>query len=136
MRRLIETVEKHAVVRHSRSSGPGGQNVNKVNTRVTIHIPIDSIDIDPDERRRAFLNLASRINANGELVVSSGATRSQRRNLERAIAIAARLIEGAIVPRPVRRPTGPSRAARERRLSAKRARSQRKRGRRKPDTDE
>lgn len=117
----------------SRSGGPGGQNVNKVNTQVTVHVPLPELDLTPTEREALSNRLGKRINAEGELVVQCSQTRSQAQNREIAIERALSLVDRTIRPQHTRRPTRPSRGARERRLQTKRARSERKRLRRPPE---
>ncbi len=134
MREALEQ-QVRAVAREtfSRSGGPGGQNVNKVNTQVTLHVPVSGLDLSPVELDALVSRLGTRINADGELVVHSSETRSQTRNREIAMDRVLSLIDHAIQPERPRRPTRPSRAARERRLQRKRVRGTRKRLRRPPE---
>lgn len=117
----------------SRSGGPGGQNVNKVNTQVTLHVPLSELDLSDEERERLALRLGNRITGENELVVQCSETRSQAKNREIALERALSLIDYAVRPRRKRRPTRPTNASRERRLRAKRVRSERKRTRRPPE---
>ncbi len=130
---LIEAIRQISREEFSRSSGPGGQNVNKVNTQVTLRIPIDLLELRADESDRVRRRLANRCNAEGELVIQVSDTRSQHANREIAVERAADLIAYALRRPKKRRPTRPSAAARERRLKGKHHRSRTKQNRRVTD---
>lgn len=130
---LADRIAEAAEERFSRSGGPGGQHVNKANTQVILSVPLDEIGLSEEERARVGERLASRLTAEGKLIIRSSETRSQHRNREIALERAVNLIESARHGNPRRRLTRPSRAFRERRLQEKRARGERKRNRRPPD---
>ncbi|HEX6453523.1 MAG TPA: alternative ribosome rescue aminoacyl-tRNA hydrolase ArfB [Trebonia sp.] len=117
--------------RFSRSSGPGGQSVNTTDSRVELSFDVARSPSLPDwALQRALGRLDSRL-VDGVLTVASSGERSQLMNREDArTRLAAVLREAVAPPRPPRVPTKPSRGARERRLDAKRRRSQTKRNRR------
>jgi ribosome-associated protein len=132
-RDLDDAVRRAAREQFSRSGGPGGQNVNKVNTRVTLHVPLAELDLDEAEIDRVRRRLANRVNAQDELVVTSAETRSQHRNRELALLRSVALLRDALRPGKQRRPTRPGRAARDRRLEGKRQKGTTKRLRRPPE---
>ncbi|MCL2129783.1 MAG: aminoacyl-tRNA hydrolase [Treponema sp.] len=117
---LWQSIHSSSHADFSRSGGPGGQNVNKVNTKVTLRIKLNEIEgLSAAEAARLRETLASRITGENELIVSSSEERSQRINLERAYARMENLIKTAACLPRVRHPTKPSRAAREKRLKMK-----------------
>ena len=132
---LYQSIHNSAKADFSRSGGPGGQNVNKVNTKVTLRISLEDLaGLNEAEAARLRETLSSRITNEGELVIAASEERSQRTNLERAYArMEALIVNAARLPR-LRRPTKPSRAAREERLHFKHRRGLLKADRRfKPD---
>ncbi len=117
----------------SRASGPGGQHVNKTDTRIQVRWNVVRSAV-LDDRQRGLLrrNLAARLTEAGDLLLACDTHRSQRRNREEALQRLAALVREALVPPRPRRKTKPSRAAREKRLQEKKHRSQVKKGRGKP----
>lgn len=108
----------------SRSSGPGGQNVNKVSTRVTLRFNLDaSAVLTPVQRRLIHSRLASRINKDGILQVTSQRTRSQELNRIDALDRFAELLREALHQEPPRIPTRVSRAAKNQRVDEKKKRT-------------
>jgi len=117
----------------SRSSGPGGQNVNKVNSKVTLHWDVVHSPALPDDVRGRFVaRYAGRINAAGELVLHSQRYRDQGRNRDDCLNKLRELVLSVRHPPVRRRPTRPSRASRQRRLQAKQHTAQKKQLRRRP----
>lgn len=122
--------------RFSRSSGPGGQHVNRSATQVELLFDVTGSPSLSDEQRALVLRrLSGYIDTDGVLHLVSSSTRSQLRNREEVTLRFARLMERALRPSKPRRPTRPTGAARARRLEEKRRRSQAKRLRGAPDTE-
>jgi ribosome-associated protein len=112
----------------SRASGPGGQNVNKLETRVEARWNIgDSAVLTPEERARLLLALGSRVGPRGVLRVVSQRHRSQSRNKEAALERIRSLVAEALKPRRERRATAPTRKSEEARIAEKKRRSRIKR---------
>lgn len=114
----------------ARSSGPGGQNVNKVNSKVTLRwTPSTCEKMDPAWRRRFLSRYANRINREGELVLHSEKYRDQGRNLADARKkLADMLLDCQEAPKK-RKATRPSRSSQRRRLDQKNRQSQKKQSR-------
>lgn len=116
----------------ARSSGPGGQNVNKVNTRVIIRFDVmQSSILNYYQKNTIYRKLLNRINKEGELIVSCEETRSQLQNKEIAINLLHQLISLALKPVIKRKPTKPSRSSKLKRLQNKKINSEKKSNRKK-----
>lgn len=123
--------ERELTFATSPSSGPGGQNVNKVETRVTLLFELEtSPSLTEAQRDRLRERLSTRINKEGVLRVSSQRHRTQAMNREAAVERFVELLRAALAEQAPRRPTKISRAARRRRLEEKRRRGRRKSDRR------
>lgn len=133
----IEIPMSEIAEEYSRASGPGGQHVNKTETRVTLRFPLAHTASVPEQHRaRMLAKLAHRITKAGELLVSTDRHRDRSQNQREAYARLAQILRGAYaIPRP-RKKTRPSKGSKERRLTQKRATSERKRTRRSPARDE
>ena len=118
-----------------RSSGPGGQNVNKVATAAQCRLDLDAAGIEGALRSRLEKAAGKRLTVGGEIVVSADTHRTQARNRDAALARLAELIEEARREPRRRRPTRPSAGARERRLQDKRRRGETKKRRAAVDLD-
>ena len=109
----------------SRSGGPGGQNVNKVSTRVTLRFNVDASEVlSIDQRRLIHSRLATRINKEGILQVTSQRTRSQELNREDVQERFVELLRDALHKEPPRIPTRVSRAAKIKRVEEKKKRTE------------
>ena len=122
-------------VRYSRSGGPDGQHVNKTESKADLRLDLARcVDVIGETRvAKIREHLKNRLDGDENLQIVSSEHRSQAMNLEAALARMEKLIREALAPKKVRRKTKPSRASKQRRLDAKRQRSQVKKQRRSTD---
>ncbi len=108
----------------SRSSGPGGQNVNKVSTKIELRFDVQKSNLlDDSEKQIIIKKLSKKINLKGELIIVSQSERSQLKNKERATERFYLLINKALSPEKKRIKTAPTQASKEKRLEEKRIQS-------------
>ncbi len=121
----------------SRGGGPGGQNVNKVNSKATLRFDVRRSPFLPDGARAILLEkLASRLTNEGVLVLQSSEHREQARNKAAALGRARNLLVEALTPVRARRATRPTRGSVERKIGERKRRSEIKRLRKPPGRDE
>ncbi len=135
--RSLAIDEREVVTSFVRSSGPGGQNVNKVATAAQLRFDIRHSPSLPEGVRERLLRLAGRrVTSRGVLIIDARRYRSQERNRQDALERFIALVRKAAESPQTRRPTGPTAASRERRLDSKRrqgATKKMRQARRSPD---
>jgi ribosome-associated protein len=118
---------------YARSGGPGGQNVNKVSSKVLLRWhPSSSPSLPADIKARLLTQQRTHLTRQGELLISSQKTRDQTRNIEDCMAKLRAVILRALAPPKPRKRSRPTRASKERRLQTKRLQAHRKASRQKP----
>jgi ribosome-associated protein len=123
----IPDLSSEFVFHASRSSGPGGQNVNKVNSRIELRFDIKNSALLSDVQKTIlFTKLASRMTTDGILILTGQEERSQLKNKEQVVDRLYQLLREALKPVRKRRKTRPTRTSVEKRLQGKKMRSERK----------
>ena len=133
---LLEQLPKEVEVTYSRSSGPGGQNVNKVNSKVTLKFDLSqNLFLNQEVKDRIMLRFGNRIVEGGIIQVSSDLYRDQGRNYSDALMKIINMIKDSWFPPKIRRKTRPTFSSQKKRVDQKRNRGETKSSRRKVDYD-
>ncbi|MEM9338968.1 MAG: alternative ribosome rescue aminoacyl-tRNA hydrolase ArfB [Bacteroidota bacterium] len=128
----FDRIKKEMIVSTSRSGGPGGQHVNKVETKVTIRFNVHQSQVlTPSEKERIKTKLGNKLTKEGELVVSAAAKRSQLKNKEIAFKKLDHMLSKAFSKTKARIKTHPSKAAIDNRIKNKKMLSEKKKMRQK-----
>ena len=128
----IQIPDSELIFKASRSSGPGGQNVNKLNTKVAVVLDIQNCSfLNVEQKQTVLKKLSSRLTKDNRLIVESQKFRTQKANRDYAVEKLTVLLENALKRPKTRRPTRPTRTAVEKRLKHKKSRSLLKQRRRK-----
>ncbi len=132
---IMKQLEQEITFSATRSSGLGGQNVNKVNTQVELRFSVKYSNLFSDEEKdHIFLKIKNRINSEGELIVTSQSARTQLDNKEKALEKFFELIEKALTIQKKRRKSAPTYASRLKRLESKKNQALKKQLRKPPDS--
>ncbi len=127
---MIKIPEDEIKIKFIRSSGPGGQNVNRRATKVQIHWNIVKSKVLTEKQRfLIYKNLKNLITKTGEIIIEDETTRSQAQNREIAIEKLHKIINNALKKKKKRIPTKPSKKVKERILEAKKKHSRKKKER-------
>jgi len=123
----LPDLENEFVFQTSRSSGPGGQNVNKVNSRVELRFDVlNSVLLTGEQKEILLRKLASKLTSEGVLIVVSQESRSQLDNKELSVQKFYKLISAALKPVKKRKPTRPTKSSEEKRLQKKKLQAEKK----------
>ena len=129
---FIKRIQHELIFKVSRSGGPGGQNVNKVNSKVTVSFDVSgSLALSPEEKETILQKVATKLTSDGVLVLSSQDSRSQLENKRIALAKLDRILTKAFERPKPRRATKPSKSSVQRRIKSKKQQSEKKKWRQK-----
>ncbi len=132
----IETLLKELNFKATRSSGAGGQHVNKTASKVEVTFSINNSNaLSEKEKKLLLVKLKTRITSKGNIILQSGKTRSQHKNKAIVIKRLIDLIEQSLVKSKLRKKTKPSKNSMERRLTSKRNQALKKANRKNPKID-
>lgn len=130
----LEIVQQELNFKAVKSSGPGGQHVNKTASKVVAHFDIQNSQAFTEEEKALLINkLSSRLSKEGVLIMESSSTRSQHKNKEIVVERLLAVITGALQKPKFRKKTKPSKASKLKRLREKKIRSDKKDLRQKPN---
>ncbi len=130
----LDQLKEELIFKAVKSSGPGGQHVNKTASKVVVQFDLqNTAALNAEEKERALEKLASRLTNEGILIVESSETRSQHKNKELALDRLKEIVTSAIKRKKVRKKTKPSKASKLKRLREKKVISEKKANRQKPD---
>jgi len=120
---LHDSILQNMNISFARSGGKGGQNVNKVNTKVHISVPVEKLCLSLEEKCRLRVKLSGNLNSEDELFIDADDERYQERNRELAVERLEMKIINALKVQKKRRKTKPTKASKERRLKLKKVKS-------------
>ncbi|NVN17156.1 aminoacyl-tRNA hydrolase [Muricauda sp. HICW] len=127
-------IHRELVFKAMRSSGAGGQNVNKVSSKVELTFIIDTSEgLSDKEKERIQLKLKSRLTNDGALILQCDEARSQHRNKDLVVKRFFEILKNALVVPKKRKPTKPTKSSKEKRLKSKKITADKKAARKKPD---
>ena len=132
---IKKQLEQEVIYSATRSSGPGGQNVNKVNTQVELRFSVKNSNLfSEEEKDRIFLKLKNKINSEGELILTSQTGRTQLDNKEKVLDKFFELIEKTLTIKKKRLKSVPTFASRIKRLESKKNQALKKQLRKPPES--